>query len=170
LNGGTVIAVDGIAKRLELARALGAEYAINCQEVDAAEEIRSLTDQRGADVSIEITGSYAALHTAIRATAYNSRVVAAGFYQGEGRGLALGEEFHHNRIQLISSQISGVAPELSHRWNRLRLNQTVMNLQAQGQIDLKRLVTHILPVQDAAGAFRLLDEKPNEAVQVVLKF
>jgi 2-desacetyl-2-hydroxyethyl bacteriochlorophyllide A dehydrogenase len=170
LNGGTVIAVDGIAKRLELGRALGAEYAINFQEQDAAEEIKRLTDNRGADVSIEITGSYNALHNAIRATAYNSRVIAAGFYQGEGRGLALGEEFHHNRIQIISSQISGSAPHLSHRWNRLRLNHTVMNLQAQGRIDLKRLITHIIPARDAAEAFRLLDENPNDAVQVVLQF
>ncbi len=170
LNGGMVMAVDGITKRLELARVLGAEAAINFTEQDPAEVIKDMTDQRGADVSIEISGSYAALHSAIRATAYNARVVSAGFHTGEGRGLMLGEEFHHNRIQVISSQISGQAPHLAHRWNRLRLNRTVMQLQAQGRIDLQRLVTHTYAARDAAQAYQLLDENPSDAVQVVLKF
>lgn len=170
LNGGTLIAVDGIARRLALAQSLGAAYVINFKEVDAAEAIKQITHGRGVDVSIEISGSDAALHAAIRATAYNSRVVAAGFYQGDGRGLFLGEEFHHNRIQVICSQISGQAPHVAHRWNRLRLNQTVMQLQAQGRLDLKSLVTHTFDARAAAAAYRLLDENPNDAVQVVLKF
>ena len=170
LNGGTVIAVDGIAARLALARRLGAAEAIDFRERDPAETIKDMTGKRGADVSIEISGSYAALHSAIRATAYNSRVVSAGFHPGEGRGLWLGDEFHHNRIQVISSQISGQAAHLAQRWDRLRLNRTVMDLQGQGRIDLKGLVTHTFDARDAADAYRLLDENPAEAVQVVLKF
>jgi hypothetical protein len=34
-----------------------------------------------------------------------------GFFQGEAQGLFLGEEFHHNRINLVCSQISGVNPQ-----------------------------------------------------------
>ena len=77
---------------------------------DVAEQIRELTDGRGADVCLEVTGNYRALHEAIRSVAYSSRVCAAGFMQGEGLGLRLGEEFHHNRVQVVCSQISGVAP------------------------------------------------------------
>lgn len=170
LNGGTVIAVDGIPQRLVLARECGAEHTINFREQDAAEAIKALTHNRGADVSIEITGAYSALHSAIRATAYNSKVIAAGFFQGEGQGLALGEEFHHNRIQIISSQISGSGPRLDHRWDRLRLNKTIMQLQAQGRINLTRLISHTFDARDAADAFRLLDENMGEVVMVVLKF
>ncbi|MDQ4076905.1 MAG: zinc-binding dehydrogenase, partial [Chloroflexota bacterium] len=73
LNGGTVIVVDGISKRLELAEALGAAHIIDFTKQSAAEEIKRLTENLGADVSIEISGSYRALHEAIRATAYNSK-------------------------------------------------------------------------------------------------
>lgn len=170
LNGGTIIAVDGLARRLELARTCGAEHVVDFQAQEPGAAIKQLTGGRGADVSIEMTGSYSALHSAIRATAYNSRVIAAGFYQGEGRGLFLGDEFHHNRIQLICSQISGSSPRLDHRWDRLRLNRAVMELQAQGRIDLKQFVTHRFPAREAASAFALLDENPAEAVQVVLEF
>jgi threonine dehydrogenase-like Zn-dependent dehydrogenase len=170
LNGGTVIAVDNIPKRLELAEALGAAHVIDFKEQSPAEEIKGLTENRGADVCIEISGSYRALHEAIRSTAYNSKVVSSGFFQGEATGLSLGEEFHHNRINVISSQIFGVSLALDHRWTVERLERTVMALAAEQKIGLKRLVTHVFGIDEAGEAFRLLDEDPGEAVQVVLEF
>ena len=170
LNGATVIALDAIPARLELASRLGAEHVVDVTREDAGEVVKAITGGRGADVSIEITGNYAALHSAIRATAYNSRVVACGFFQGEGRGLFLGEEFHHNRIAVVCSQISGVRPDLDHRWDVPRLERTVMELQAAGRLDLGALVSHVMPYERAADAFRLLDEDPAGAVQVVLDF
>jgi 2-desacetyl-2-hydroxyethyl bacteriochlorophyllide A dehydrogenase len=172
LNGGTVIAVDGIPKRLELAAELGAAHVVDFNEMSPAEEIKDLTEGRGADVSIEFSGSYPALHEAIRSTAYNSKVVSAGFFQGDGRGLFLGEEFHHNRINVVCSQISGLSPALDHRWSVERLERTVMSLAAEGRISLEPLVTHVFDAEEADEAFRLLDQRPapGEVVQAVLKF
>ena len=170
LNGGSVIAVDALEPRLELARRTGATEIVNFREADAGETIKALTEGRGADVSIELSGTSQALHSAIRATAYNSRVVASSFYQGAAAGLFLGEEFHHNRIEIVCSQISGVSPRLDHRWDLRRLERTIMRLLAEGRVDLKPLISHTFPVADAAEAFNLLDERPHEAVQVVLAF
>ena len=172
LNGATVIAVDGIDRRLELAGELGVAHVIDFRERRPAEEIKQLTGGRGADVSIEISGSYPALHEAIRSTAYNSKVVSAGFFQGEGSGLFLGEEFHHNRIRVICSQISGLSPALDHRWTLGRLERTVMALAAEGRVSLEPLVTHVFEADEAEKAFQLLDQKPapGEVVQAVLRF
>jgi 2-desacetyl-2-hydroxyethyl bacteriochlorophyllide A dehydrogenase len=170
LNGGTVIAVDRMPRRLELARALGASHVVEAEESSPSEAIKTLTDDRGADVSIELSGNYAALHEAIRASAYAARVVAAGFYQGEGIGLRLGEEFHHNRIELVASQIGSVSSRLARRWTALRLERTVLELRAERRLQLEPLVSHVLPFEEAAEAFRLLDRRPEEAVQVVLRF
>jgi threonine dehydrogenase-like Zn-dependent dehydrogenase len=172
LNGGTVIAVDGIDRRLELAEKLGAAHVVDFRERRPAEEIKHLTGGRGADVSVEISGSYPALHEAIRSTAYNSKVVSAGFFQGEGTGLFLGEEFHHNRIRVVCSQISGLSPALDHRWTLGRLERTVIALAAEGKISLEPLVTHVFEADEAERAFQLLDQRPapGEVVQAVLKF
>lgn len=170
LNGGTVVAVDGIGARLRLAKQMGAAHVVDVGRGSPAEAIRELTADAGADVSIEFSGAASALNEAIRSTAYNSRVVASGFFQGGAADLFLGEEFHHNRIQVVCSQISGVNPSLDHRWNELRLQQTVMRLQAEGRLDLKPLISHVIPAADAAAAFRLLDERQAETVQVVLDF
>ena len=65
---------------------------------------------RGADRVIDLSGSYHALREAVRIVGPGGTVVAAGLYQGPASALALGEEFHHNRVTLIASQIGGVPP------------------------------------------------------------
>jgi 2-desacetyl-2-hydroxyethyl bacteriochlorophyllide A dehydrogenase len=170
LNGATVIAVDRIGQRLEQAQALGAAHVVDASQGDVAARIKEITGGRGADVSIEISGAYSALHEAIRATAYNSKVIACGFFQGEGQGLRLGEEFHHNRVAIICSQISGISPLLDHRWDRSRLDRTVMGLIAEGRVDFGRLISHVVPAPRAQEAFDMLRDRPGECLQVVLDF
>lgn len=168
-SGSRVIGVDLLEKRLELASDLEAiDVAINAGEEAAAERIKELTGGLGADVAIEASGSSGALHEATRSVAYSARVIALGFFQGEARELFLGEEFHHNRVNVVGSQISGVAPEMSYRWNRLRLAQSAMRLQAEGLLTLRPLITHVYPFAEAATAFRILDEEPGDCLQVVL--
>jgi threonine dehydrogenase-like Zn-dependent dehydrogenase len=170
-SGAYVIGVDLYDNRLSLATDLKAiNLAINASEGSVAEQIKKETNNRGADVSIEVTGATIALNEAIRATAYSSRVVAMGFYQGEATSLFLGEEFHHNRINVVCSQISGVAPEASYRWNRIRLYQTIMRLQAEETLSLKPLITHMFPFDQAAEAFNTIVQKPAETLQVVIDF
>ncbi len=169
-SGATVIGVDLFPERRNKAKQLGAvDMAIDGRETPA-EQIKALTEGRGADVCIEVSGAAPALHEAIRSAAYSARVVAMGFFQGQAAGLFLGEEFHHNRINVVCSQISGVDPDLSYRWNGLRMAQTAMRLQAEGLLNLEPLISHVLPYEDAGEAFRLLDREPAATLQVVLDF
>lgn len=170
-SGARVIAVDRFEKRLEIARQSGAvDIALNADEGEVAERIRALTKDRGADVAIEVTGSTAALNQAVRSVAYSAKVIALGFFQGEASGLFLGEEFHHNRVNIVGSQIFGTDPELTYRWNRLRLVQTFMRLQADGVVDLRPVISHVIPFDEAAEAFRILDQEPENTLQVVLDY
>jgi threonine dehydrogenase-like Zn-dependent dehydrogenase len=167
LSGARVIACDPLAPRRALATSLGADLAVEAR--DAAERIKEASGG-GADVSIEASGSPAALHEAIRGAAFQGTVVALGFYQGEARGLCLGEEFHHNRIRVVSSQIGAVQPELSARWSRQRLVRTVMDLQKDGRLRLRELITHRVPFRRAGEIYRLLVEDPAAVIQAVLCF
>lgn len=170
LSGGRVTVVDRVPRRLAMAAELGADHCVDVGEQDAAEVIRAATGGRGADVAIELTGSYLGLHSAVRATAYNSRVVCSGFLQGEGVGLRLGEEFHHNRIAIVCSQISGLRSDLTHRWSRERLEATVLDLLSRGDLRVDPLISHMLPAEQAAMAFTLLDAGDPDVLQVVLDF
>ena len=102
--------------------------------------------------------------------AYAGRVVALGFMQDEARGLYLGEEFHHNRVQVICSQIGGINPLYTYRWDRPRLDRTVMELQQRGLLRLRELVTDIYPFTEAEKAYERLDRHPEDIIQMVLDF
>ena len=170
-SGARVIAIDRFEKRLEIALQSGAaDIVLNAGTGEIAERIRAITNNRGADVAIEVTGSTIALNQAIRSVAYSAKVIALGFFQGEASGMFLGEEFHHNRVNIVGSQISGTDPELTYRWNRLRLIQTFMRLQADGLINPKPIISHVIPFDNAGEAFRILDQEPESALQVVLDF
>ncbi|HEV2531802.1 zinc-binding dehydrogenase [Phenylobacterium sp.] len=169
-SGATVIGVDPDAHRRAVAVAHGAADALDPTTVAVAEAIKARTGGRGADACIEVSGVPSALAEAIRTVAYSSRVVAMGFFQGEVAGLRLGEEFHHNRVQLICSQISGVAPEASYRWTKPRLWQTAIRLQHEGVLSLTPLITHVTRFDAAPDLFRRLDEGEPGLLQAVLGF
>jgi 2-desacetyl-2-hydroxyethyl bacteriochlorophyllide A dehydrogenase len=168
LSGARVIAADAIPARLELARAFGAAEVFDITSGSCAEFVRKRVE--GADTAIELSGSHEGLHEAIRTVRRGGRVVAAGFYQGDGIGLRLGEEFHHNQVQLVSSQIGGVSSWLAQRWDVERLQRTFMEFALRGEIDTAALVSHVVGAERAAEAFALLDRDPAGVLQLVFEF
>ena len=167
-SGARVIGVDPDAGRRAVALRLGLDVAL--EAAGAVDAIKDLTDGRGADACVEVSGAPPALADAIRAVAYSSRVVAMGFFQGEVPGLRLGEEFHHNRVELICSQISGVAPDAQHRWSKPRLWRTAIELQHTGVLNLVPLITHEAPFADAPALFDRLDHGEPGLLQAMLSF
>jgi threonine dehydrogenase-like Zn-dependent dehydrogenase len=170
LSGARVIAVDAQPARLAISESAGAWQTVPAGPDGVAEQVKELTGNHGADVCVELSGSYAALHEATRAVCYGGRVVAAGFYQGSGSALRLGEEFHHNRVEIVASQISG--PPFRHRarWTRERLHEEFMRLVTEGQVDPRPLVSHVLPATAVAEAFTVITDPGAGALQVVLDF
>ncbi|MET7337539.1 zinc-binding alcohol dehydrogenase [Nonomuraea sp. NPDC005650] len=168
LSGARVVAADAIPDRLELARKFGAAEVFDVRAGSVAELMRKRVE--GADTVIELSGTHQGLHEAIRTVRKGGRVVAAGFYQGDGVGLRLGEEFHHNQVQLVSSQIGGVASWLAHRWDVERLQRTFMALVHEGQVEVGELISHVVPVERAEEAFDLIDKHQSEVLQLVFTF
>lgn len=169
-SGATVIGIDPDADRRGRARAMGAAHVLDPTSVSIADTVKDLTHGRGADACIEVSGAPPALSEAIRTVAYSARVVAMGFFQGEVGGLRLGEEFHHNRVQLICSQISGVAPDASYRWSKPRLWRTAVELQHGGVLSLIPLITHSTGFDEAPELFAKLDRGEQGLLQAVLEF
>ena len=165
-----VIAVDLIEKRLEISkRVSGADLVFNAGEVrDIAMAVRELTDDRGADVVFEFSASDRALNEAIRTACYNGKVIVMSWYAGALANVYPGAEFHHNRIQLISSQISGISPELSHRWSAARRMEAVLSLMPK--LNLEGLITDVVDLEGAAAAYEMIDKNPQDILQVVLDY
>jgi 2-desacetyl-2-hydroxyethyl bacteriochlorophyllide A dehydrogenase len=166
-GAGQVIGVDPIVRRRKIALALGVDAALAPGEI-LPEQVRALTDGRGADVAVEVSGAASALQTAIDVVAIEGTVVVASWYGTKPVTLELGGHFHRGRVRLRSSQVGRIGPERSARWDHQRRTATVVGLLSKLQLD--PLVTHRIPFAEAATAFRLIDERPDEVVQIVLEY
>lgn len=162
----TVFLVDPLQRRRELALSMNADEAFGPEDLNG--RVMELTGGRGADVAVEASGSGAGLQAAIGAVATEGTVVVASWYGTRPVALDLGGHFHRGRVRLRSSQVGRLNPELGPRWDRERRTQTV--LWFLERLDLGALVTHRIPFDRAPEAYRLLDERPGEAVQVVFTY
>jgi 2-desacetyl-2-hydroxyethyl bacteriochlorophyllide A dehydrogenase len=160
-----VLIVDPIEKRRTLALEVGADEAFEPGE-DLRERILETTSGRGADLAIEVSSSGAALQAAVDAVAAEGTVVVASWYGTKPVVLSLGGHFHRGRVRLRSSQVGDMNPELGPRWDRARRTEVVLGLLPR--LRLEELVSHRVPFEKAQWAYRLVDERPDEAIQVVL--
>jgi 2-desacetyl-2-hydroxyethyl bacteriochlorophyllide A dehydrogenase len=166
-GAGKVLAVEPLKKRRELALEVGADETLEPDE-DLRGPILAATAGRGADVAVEASSSGAALQAAVGAVATEGTVVVASWYGTRPVTLALGGHFHRGRVRLRSSQVGRIDPELGPRWDFARRKETVLGLLPR--LRLKELVSHQIPFEDAPEAYRLVDESPDEVVQVVLTY
>ena len=122
------------------------------------------------DAAIELSGNDRALHEAVRSVVVDGTVVASGFYQGGAEHLRLGEEFHHNRVRIVASQIGGTPVALGPRWDQPRLVRTFMDQVRRGRVDTRSLVTDVVDAADVAAVFERLDRGDPQILQAVLRF
>ena len=167
-----VTGVDLVASRRELATGLGADSVLDPREVtDGVGSAIKRAGRRGVDAAIESSGSTAALHDAIAAAGLGGTVVTVGFYQGGAPELRLGEEWHHNRLDMVSSMGAWGAPHRAHpAWDRLRVALTVVDLLASGRLAVDTLPIRRFPFDEAVEAYGWLDAHPDEAIKVALTY
>jgi threonine dehydrogenase-like Zn-dependent dehydrogenase len=122
----------------------------------------------GADLIYELSGNTSVLNLAMDLCAYSGRIVIGSWYGSKTADLKLGGRFHRNRLQLISSQVSTISPELSGRWNKTRRYETawamIRTLQAE------HLVSHRMAFESAVDAYQLLDKSPEDVLQTILEY
>jgi 2-desacetyl-2-hydroxyethyl bacteriochlorophyllide A dehydrogenase len=161
-----ISAVDPVAARRELALELGADEVF-----DPPGAVAIKRSAGGADVAIETSGVTAGLHDAIAAARLGGTVVTVGFYQGGAAEVRLGEEWHHNRLDMVSSMGAWGAPHRAHpAWDRPRVMRTVVDLLASGALRVEDLPVRHFPFEQAVEAYGWLDANPNEAVKVALTY
>jgi len=154
-----LMTVDPIAERRRLSQAMGATRALTPESAAALSDF---------DLVYELSGNARALDQTIALAGYGSRVVIGSWYGAKEVRLNLGGEFHRSRIRLISSQVSTIDPRWSGRWSKTRRFQLTWRML--GEINIDALITHRLPVEDAARAYELLDQHPGEALQIILNY
>ncbi len=150
----------------------GAHICLDPEHTDTAEtleqRLQSGYDIKGSDFSMELSGSPEALNLALQWTGFTGRIVIGSWYGNKNPSIDLGGNFHRNRIQLISSQVSTISPGLGGRWTKKR--RMDLAFQKLEQIEPEWVITHEFNVEEAASAYDLLDRHPEQALQIIFNY
>lgn len=144
LYGARVIATAGGEAKLEAARRLGAEVAIDYRTTDFAAECRRLTGKRGVDAVIEHVGGdvFAA---SIKAVRNGGRIVTCGATAGFHPAIDLRHIFFR-QIEVLGSTMG----------SRADLHAVLGHIAA-GR--LEPIVHTVLPLADAREGHRILEAR-----------
>ncbi len=165
---GTIVTLDVEESRRKASQQLGARAALDPGSSHVMEDINVAFGEHGADIVYELSGRPEALNTAIASTGYGGRIVIGSWYGTKRAPIDFGGSFHRSRMRLISSQVTTIAPELSARWSKQRRFETVWRMIEN--IRPSRLVTHRFLLEDAPSAYAMLDEHPDQTLQVLLAY
>lgn len=153
-----LVTLDRFALRRDWSLRLGAHASLEPHDLTGF----------NADLCYELSGLPATLDQAIAATGFGGRIVIGSWYGEKRHTVDLGGRFHRARLRLISSQVSTLTPELSARWSKTRRLEVAWSMLTA--VRPARLITHRFPFQQAAQAYALIDQHPDESLQVLLEY
>jgi 2-desacetyl-2-hydroxyethyl bacteriochlorophyllide A dehydrogenase len=162
-----LLTLDHYPLRRRASLELGANASLDPAGPQTPKQMLALLPD-GADLTFELTGSPEALDQAIASTGFAGRVVIGSWYGQKRASLDLGGRFHRSRIHLISSQVSSISPELTGRWDKARRFALAWDMLRQ--VRPSRWITHRFSLAQASQAYRLLDQDPREAIQIVFRY
>jgi L-iditol 2-dehydrogenase len=128
-GAGTIIASDISEYRLSFASSLGAHYVVRSDE-GLPDEVRRLTDGRGADVSIVASGSPKAILAALKSTRKGGRIILFGVpYRGS--------TLDYDVSELLNNELSIIPSNAAVEEDTVQ----ALELISQRKIDAARIVT-----------------------------
>jgi L-iditol 2-dehydrogenase len=154
-GAGKLIIADINPDRLRLCAPFEPDHSINADALDLVEEVRRLTNGKGADVVVTANPAPVAQVQAVGMAAKGGRVLLfGGLPKDQSRPGIDMNVVHYNALTLIGTTI--LAP---------RHHLAALRLLGAGRIPADRLITHRFPLSDfARGAELALEGKALKAV------
>lgn len=149
-----VIAIDIDNKKLELAKAYGADYGFLSGNADLEENILSLTKNRGVDIAFEAVGIADTVDTCIRNTRKGGTVVLVG-----------------NLSPLIQFPLQQVVTREIKVQGSCAINgeyEMVLDLLASGKVDVTPLISAVAPLSEGSDWFKRLQSKESGLNKIIL--
>jgi len=157
-GAGLIIAVDSVPSRLEMARRLGADVALNFEAVDVVAEIRRLTQGRGVDVAIEALGSPATFSNGLKVLRPGGTLSSLGLYS-------------HDLTIPPSDYVGGLGDQTIVNTlcpgGRQRM-EALMRLVENRRIDLTPLLTHTFTMAQLPEAYDLFSQQLDGVLKVAV--
>lgn len=151
-----VIAVQRSRKRLELARAYGADAYIASEEEDVVERCREETGGEGPDVVITTCASVEAHEQAVEMVAHRGYVNLFGGLPKDARPMSvLSNTIHYKECFVTGSH--GSTP---------RQHEVAVELLETGAVRVAPLITHRFPLARIHDAFEAMESREGMKIMV----
>lgn len=158
--GAHVIAVDINKGKLDLAKSIGAEYAINANEAeDVAEAIRSISE-RGVHVSIDALGSTKTCENSIMSLRKRGRHIQVGLLTGED--YMPGIPMH----QVIARELEIVG---SHGMQAYKYND-MLEMISDGRLNPKLLISRTVSLEKAPEELENMNKFQSDGIIIIDQF
>ena len=150
-----IIASDPVERRRSLAKDMGADYAFDPTQVDLTATVRGLTRGDGVETLLEFSGNQSAIRQGFGALTFGGHVSVLGLPSGPVvLDLA-------NDIVFKAATVTGVSGRrMFETWYQVR------ELVASGRVDLRKVISHDLPMSRFEEGFGLVNT--GQAVKVVM--
>ena len=156
-----VIGIDVVDGKLELARSLGLDQAINSSRTDPLTAILELTGGQGADVMVEVAGTAEAVQLCNDAVKHNGVLV---FYSWITRDITLNiSRWHDNSLEIVNTGLVHHGTMQRRIWVPQALRPVL-----QGQIQIYPLITHTYALSEMDKAMHTANEDPT-AIKVLMR-
>lgn len=149
-----VIAIDTESDRLDKAKACGAEFAFKPDDGKLVETVNTLTDNRGADIAMEVVGIAATIHTCINLLRKGGNLTLIGNLSATVEMPLQKIVTRQLRVQ-GSCAINGEYPE-------------ILELISNGKLDVHTILSAEAPLSDGAEWFERLYAKEKGLMKVIL--
>lgn len=120
------------------------------------------------DMAFNTSSSSRGLQACIDAVGMEGKVVELSWYGSDPVTLKLGQSFHYNRKQIISSQVSHIPANRLLRWNMKRRKDLVFKLLRDKAFD--KLITLEVPFNNAPLFFKRLRNEDINDIGIVFSY
>jgi alcohol dehydrogenase len=158
MGAATIIGVDAVPARMEIARKMGADHVVDFTKVDAVDEIMRLTDGRGVDVAIEALGRQQTFEAALRVLRPGGTLSSLGVYSSDLR-IPLDAFLAGLGDHTIATTL---CPGGKERMRRL------MEVIASSRLDTRPLVTHRFRLDQIEQAYELFANQRDGVLKVAI--
>ncbi len=156
--GARVVVVDVVEDKLNHAKELGADAAVNAAQTDAAEAIRDLTGG-GANVSVEALGIAATTNASVECLATLGRHVHVGMPAGDGR-------MDINMRAIYSKQLAFFGTRGMPSWKY----PSLLGMIERGQVDISPMVSREVSLSAASAELRAMHGPTPPGTAVITDF
>ncbi|MEO0468539.1 MAG: zinc-binding alcohol dehydrogenase [Bacteroidota bacterium] len=120
------------------------------------------------DCAFHCSGNESGLQLCIDAVGFEGKIVELSWYGEKAISLKLGSSFHHDRKQIISSQVSQLPTDRRGRWDYLRRKKIVFKLLNDPAFD--HHLTHEILFQDLPETFDQIRNRQQDALSWVVRY